>query len=454
MSSTPTKDLGFIPIPRKLRYDPARPFKFGIGLNVLFAFACTFMAANLFYCLPLLIQFSESFGVSYFGSSRAPTLLQAGYATGLFVLAPLGDIIRRRQLLLGVFICSITLTFTLALVRNWAAFLVVSFFAGALNIVPPILLPLAADIAPSSQRAFVVSIIVSGLIMGILIARVVAGVIAQFSQWRVVYYFAVGVQCAVLVACYVMVPDYPAKNADNLGYWGLIKSMVLFAVGEPQLIQACLVNLLSSAGLSNFWVTLTFLLGGPPYNYSTLLIGLFGVIGIFGVCMTPLTGRLIDKLHPWHGSILGSILYGCFQLLLVGAAGIHVAPVIVATLGIDVFCRMLQVSLQMSIFSISAAATTRLNAISLIWVFLGQVMGADVGSRVFLEYGWRAGAGLSLGWTGLGLFILLVRGPHCRRRTWFGYEGGFGAEKNAEQTDGEIGEKGSDHSVLDNSPHT
>lgn len=95
--------------------------------------------------------------------------------------------------------------------------------------------------APSSQRAFVVSIIVSGLIMGILVARVVAGVIAQFAEWRVVYYFAVGVQSVVLVACYAMVPDYPAKNADNLGYWGLIKSMVLFAVGEPQLIQVCLV---------------------------------------------------------------------------------------------------------------------------------------------------------------------------------------------------------------------
>ncbi|KAK0231434.1 MFS superfamily [Armillaria fumosa] len=454
MSPTPTKDLGFIPIPRRLRYDPDRPFQFGIGLNVLFAFACTFMVANLFYCLPLLIQLSESFGVSYLGSSRAPTLLQAGYATGVFLLAPLGDIIRRRQLLLGVLICSTTLTLCLALVRNWDAFLAVSFFAGALNIVPPILLPLAADIAPSSQRAFVVSIIVSGVIMGILVARVVAGVIAQFAQWQVVYYFAVGVQSVVLVACYAMFPDYPAKNADNLGYWGLIKSMVKFAVGEPQLIQACLVNLLSSAGLSNFWVTLTFLLGGPPYNYSTLVIGLFGVIGMFGVCMTPLAGRLVDKLHPWHGSILGSILYGCFQLLLVGAAGIHVAPVIVATLGIDVFCRMLQVSLQMSIFSISAAATTRLNAISLIWVFLGQVMGADVGSRVFLEYGWRAGAGLSLGWTGLGLLILLVRGPHCRRKTWFGYEGGFGAEKNAEQTDREIGEKGSDIGISDNSPHT
>ncbi len=56
-------------------------------------------------------------------------------------------------------------------------------------------------------------------------------------------------------------------------------------------------------------------------------------------------------------------------------------------------------------------------------------MGSSVGSRVFLENGWRAGAGLSLGWTGLGFLLLLIRGPHCERKTWFGYEGGFGVRK-------------------------
>ncbi|KAK0448000.1 hypothetical protein EV421DRAFT_1785298 [Armillaria borealis] len=76
----------------------------------------------------------------------------------------------------------------------------------------------------------------------------------------------------------------------------------------------------------------------------------------------------------------------------------------------SVGCCKFRFKFQKSIFSISAAATTRLNAISLIWVFLEQVMGADVGSRMFLEYGWRAGAGLLLGWTGLGLLIFLMDG--------------------------------------------
>ncbi|KAK0490417.1 major facilitator superfamily domain-containing protein [Armillaria novae-zelandiae] len=432
-----TKDFHVIPIPQRLRYDPEKPFQFGLGLNLFLAFSCTFTVANLYYCQPLLIQISEFFEVSYIESSKAATIIQAGHAVGLIFFGPLGDLLPRRLLILTLTLCSFTLTLCLALVPNWNAFLVLFFLAGLVNILPQVLVSLTVDLAPPSKRAFALSITIAGLILGILIARVFAGLIAEFANWRVVYYFAVGMQGVVLVACYTLIPDYPVKNED-LGYWELIRSMVVYAATEPLLIQAYLVNFLSSACLMNFWVTLTFLLGGEPYHYSTLVIGLFGLIGIFGVCMTPLAGRLLDKLLPWYSSVLATIFTACFQGLLVGAAGINIAPIILAVLGIDIFRQILQVSLQVSIFSISREATARLNAVFVISLFLGQVMGADVGSRVFLEYGWRAGAGLSLGWTGLALLILLVRGPHCERKTWFGYQGGF-RQKKVKQQDEENG---------------
>lgn len=56
-------------------------------------------------------------------------------------------------------------------------------------------------------------------------------------------------------------------------------------------------------------------------------------------------------------------------------------------------------------------------------------MGTAVGTKVFVKYGWRAGAALSLGWYGWQLIVLLCRGPHCKPRTWFGYEGGFEGRK-------------------------
>lgn len=48
---------------------------------------------------------------------------------------------------------------------------------------------------------------------------------------------------------------------------------------------------------------------------------------------------------------------------------------------------------------------------------------------MFVRYGWRASAALSMGWYGWQLLILLLRGPHCRRYTWFGYEGGVAGRK-------------------------
>ena len=52
-------------------------------------------------------------------------------------------------------------------------------------------------------------------------------------------------------------------------------------------------------------------------------------------------------------------------------------------------------------------------------------MGTAVGTSVFNAHGWRAAAALNLGWEGFCMLVLLARGPHCARYTWFGYEGGF-----------------------------
>lgn len=190
------------------------------------------------------------------------------YATGLLLLSPLGDLVRRRPLILCLVALSTLLTIGLAVTSNLVAFETLCFLVGALSVTPQVLLPLAADLAPPERRASALSVVLSGLLFGVLTARVLAGVIAQYTSWRVVYYMAIGTQSVVLIGCYLVLPDYPSKN-DDLTYIDILWTMGKFACTEPQLIQACLINMASSAQFSNFWVTLTFLLGGPPYHYST-----------------------------------------------------------------------------------------------------------------------------------------------------------------------------------------
>ncbi|KAF8268532.1 major facilitator superfamily domain-containing protein [Lactarius quietus] len=428
-SQRPT-NFGIVPLPKRLVYDPERPAHFGFLLKVVFCLSSTFIVSNLYYCQPLLIEFAKSFNVTYGEVSIIPALVQAGYASGLLLISPLGDLVKRRPLLLLICSISTTLTVGLAVTRSLVVFQILCFFIGATSMAPQILIPLAADLAPPSHRASAMSIVFSGLLFGILIARVLAGVIAQYVTWRAVYYLAIGVQCTVVATLWATIPDYPAKNR-NLTYVEIICTMARLAVTEPRLIQASLICMASTACFTCYWVTLTFLLGGPPYHYSTLAIGLFGLVGMSGVCMTPFVGRIMDRLVPWYASLFAIILLLAMQGIYFGAAGVNVAAVVIVTIGLDIGQQMQQVSQMASVYGISHAARARLNAVLIISIFIGQVTGTSVGTKLFVPHGWRASGGLMLGWTAWQLLVLLSRGPHCNRYTWFGYEGGMEWRKNA-----------------------
>ncbi|EKM56194.1 uncharacterized protein PHACADRAFT_63801, partial [Phanerochaete carnosa HHB-10118-sp] len=416
-------DFNFLPIPKHLQYYASHPPTFNLTLNVLFGVGGTFVVSNLYYCQPLLIQLSLSFNVSYNQVSRVPTLVQAGYACGLLLISPLGDLVRRRALILVLIAASTALTIGLPLTNSLQAFEALSFLIGFSSVVPQILMPFAADLAPPHKRAAALSIVLSGLLLGILFARVVAGVVANFVTWRIVYWLSVGLQSCVLLLMYFKLPDFPPKN-EHMSYFSILYTMAKFAVTEPLLIQSSLINIASMACFTNFWVTLTFLLGGPIYNYSTLVIGLFGLVGMGGVSTSPILGRLVDKMVPWYGTLIATFGQTIFYAIQTAAAGLNVSVVIIVCFGIDSFRQFQQVSLTTSVFGLDPSTRARMNAVLIMSIFIGQIIGTAAGTSLFTHHGWRAAAALSLGCESFCLFVLFVRGPHCTRYTWFGWEGG------------------------------
>lgn len=62
-------------------------------------------------------------------------------------------------------------------------------------------------------------------------------------------------------------------------------------------------------------------------------------------------------------------------------------------------------------------------------IFLGQVTGTAAGTHIFVRFGWRQAAAFSLGLFVWQFVVLAARGPHCKRYTWFGWEGGAEARK-------------------------
>ncbi|KAK4687476.1 hypothetical protein P7C73_g2642, partial [Tremellales sp. Uapishka_1] len=323
-------DFHLIPIPKNRRYNgtmkPEEQFVFSWRLNLVFATAATVSVMNLYYIQPMTVEIARYFNVTDDATSHIPTLAQAGYGCGIFFVSPLGDLIRRRELVLLLMTITTALSIGLALAKDIPMLEGISFLVGFFTVTPQICIPWTADLAPANIRAKAMSITLSGLIFGLVFGRVLAGIISNFASWRDAYWLAVGLQGAMTGILWLVLPDTPDKDI-GLSYFQVLVSMVKFFYKYPTLVQAGATSFFTSAVFAGFWTTLTYLLSNPPYHYDSLDIGLFGLLGIIGALLAPQWGRLVDRIAPWFGQIIGVFICLVAMLVALGGASINIGAV-------------------------------------------------------------------------------------------------------------------------------
>lgn len=226
---------------------------------------------------------------------------------------------------------------------SFPVFCALSFITSVSTVTPQLMLPLVGDLAPVHRRATALSVVVSGLLLGMLVARFLSGVVAQFIGWRYIYWISFALQYLILILLWLFMPDYPSTNpveswTDLLSkYPSLLFDIVKMLFRHPILVQACLAGFMTSTIFTSFWTTSTFLLSSPPYNYSSLVIGLFALIGISAMTWGPIFARnFMDKHHPLFSVIVGELI--CLVGVVVGTytGRISVAGPIVQALLVDI----------------------------------------------------------------------------------------------------------------------
>ncbi|KAF2083211.1 MFS general substrate transporter, partial [Saccharata proteae CBS 121410] len=381
-------------VPPRCRWDPEKPPEFSMALNILFAFAGAFTVANLYYSHPILNILADDFNVSYSQVAQIPTVMQAGYAAGLLFLCPLADIFKRRPFVTSLMFFTPTVWIGLCVTKSLPVFTGLSFIVAVTTVTPQLMLPLVGDLAPPAKRGVALSIVTSGLMLGILVARVLSGTITNFVSWRYVYWMALGLQYAMFLLLWLFMPDYPSTNPGGLNYFKMLWSIVVMLFKHPVLVQACLISFFTSACFTSFWTTLTFLLAGGPYNYSSLVIGLFAFIGIGAMLIGPMYARVVtDRFVPLFGVILGE------SLVLIGIvigtyAGTHsiAGPVLEAFL-LDLGFQSAQTANRSAIYAIEPKARNRVNTAFMVATFCGQLMGTAAGNHIYDQGGWvRSGS--------------------------------------------------------------
>jgi hypothetical protein len=199
---------------------------------------------------------------------------------------------------------------------------------------------------------------------------------------------------------------------------------------------ACFITLLTASTFTAFWTTLTFLLSGDPYNYSTLVIGLFALVGIVSMCIGPFHARaIIDRFVPIFSVLLGMV-YCLIGISLGTYTGTFTVagPVIQAFLN-DFGMQTCQIANRTALFAVEPKGRSRVNTVFMVFTFSGQLLGTSVGSNLYDRGGWIASGSYSMGSIGAALVVCLLRGPW--ETGWVGWHGGWSIRKKvANSSDG------------------
>jgi predicted MFS family arabinose efflux permease len=379
-----------------------------LQLVLLLASGAGLAVASLYYSQPMLGVLGADIGASAREVGLMPTLTQLGYALGILFLAPLGDRLDRRLIIL-LKAAALTAALLLAAASpSIHVLLIASLAIGITATMAQDIVPAAATMAPEAHRGKVVGTVMTGLLLGILLSRVVSGLVAEAFGWRTMFVIAAISIAAIGVAAWRGLPRFPATT--QLAYGALLGSLLDLLRRHSALRRAALAQGLLSVGFSAFWSTLAVMLHGEPFHMGSAAAGMFGLAGAAGALAAPMAGRLADRRGPELVTRLGS------GLVMLSFAAMSLAPLVSPTaqlcllvacaIGFDLGVQATLIAHQTIVYGIDPAARSRLNAVLFVGMFVGMAAGAVSGSLLLAAWGWTA---VTLLATAMGLAALLVR---------------------------------------------
>lgn len=357
------------------------------ALVLFLAASCGLIVANIYYAQPLVGLIAPSIGLREQTASMIVTLTQLGYAAGLLLLVPLGDIIENRLLLTVTILAAIPPLLVAALAHSGALFLAAAAAVGLTSVAVQMLLPLAANLAPDAKRGQVVGNVLSGLLVGILLARPAASLIANAFGWRAVFGASAVAMLGLAVAFRLALPRRQPAHAQH--YFGLIGSLLALPFNTPVLRRRSVYQAASFGCFSLFWTAVPLLLASK-FGYSQVGIAGFALVGASGAMMAPIAGRLADREYGRVGTMvaLWSIMLS-FLLAAWGGLGLHSVWVLaLACVLLDCGVQANLVFGQRAIFALAPEMRSRLNGVFLALLFLGGAAGSAITSPLLSHFGW------------------------------------------------------------------
>lgn len=360
--------------------------------------------ANLYYNQPLLNRISRDLQISEFTANLIAMITQIGYAIGLLFIIPLGDLYKRKTIILINFAILVISLLTIALAPGIHLILLASLLTGVCSVMPQIFIPIAAQFSTPATKGRNVGIVLSGLLTGILASRVISGITGEYLGWRFIFFVAAALM--VICGCVIVrvLPDIPSNFKGR--YRDLMKSLFSLVVEYPQLRVSSFRASIAFGSFLALWSTLAFKMGQAPFFAGNNIIGLLGLCGIAGALTASFIGKHIHAVGVKRLNYIGCGLIFTAWLSAYWEQDSY-AGIIASILLIDIGMQCIQLSNQTTIFALNPKASNRINTIFMTTYFIGGSLGTFLAGTFWHWFGWTGVVGTGIVLTACSLTINL-----------------------------------------------
>lgn len=356
---------------------------FSNRLLFILSIICAIIVANLYYDQVLLTNISKDFMVPASSSGKLITAIQIGYTLGLLFIVPLGDRYSRKNLITLSITCSSVLLYLMTLVPTFNLIVAVGFFMGLASVSAQLIIPFVSSNLSSEKRGVIVGHLLTGVFLGVLLGRVLGGVIGQMFGWRAVHEIASIVLLIFATYLYYALPKDNVKKENS--YKNIILSLPPLLKKEKILRETIVFGAAAFCAFNIFWVSLSFILEGSPYNYGSAVVGLFGFLGIAGALAAGFTGKLTNSKHVSLWNIFAlAVMFISFMLLGIGWSKLII--IVLVTFTLDVGSRMNMSLNQGRIYKLNPQNHSRLNSLYMVGYYLGGSLGSWISTSVYHSY--------------------------------------------------------------------
>ena len=354
-------------------------------VGVVIAGFCAFL--GLYSTQPLLSLLREVFGASEAAVSLTISAATLAVAVASPFVGLLADAVGRKRIMVPCLFVIAIATCMGATAHSLHELIVWRFIAGlATPGVIAVLMAYISEEAVPGTTGRVMAAYVTGSVIGGLTGRVTSGMAADYLNWRWSFIVTGGMTLLGAIVTTWLLPrsTHFRRCPDPLAPLRAMKGHIR----NPQLLATYFAGfnaLFCHVGLFTY---VNFYLANPPFSLSTAALGSVFLVYALGVVVTPLSGRMIDRLgHRAGAMIAAGTIAGGVLITAIPHVALIVLGLAVASTGVFIA----QAAAASHVGHVAKGSRSAATGLYVAVYYLGGSVGATA-----LSYPWKHGGWLAI----------------------------------------------------------